>query len=55
MTLDTRIYVAGHRGLAGSALLRRLQAKGYRNLLTRTHTAYFPSRQDKPGKGGNPM
>jgi GDP-L-fucose synthase len=34
---DTRIYVAGHRGLAGSALLRRLQEKGYRNLLTRTH------------------
>jgi len=34
---DTRIYVAGHRGLAGSALVRRLRAKGYRNLLTRTH------------------
>ena len=33
----TRIYVAGHRGLAGSALLRRLQAKGYRNFVTRTH------------------
>jgi GDP-L-fucose synthase len=32
-----RIYVAGHRGLAGSALVRRLQAKGYANLLTRTH------------------
>jgi len=34
---DTRIYVAGHRGLAGSALVRRLRAKGYHNLLTRTH------------------
>jgi GDP-L-fucose synthase len=34
---DTRIYVAGHRGLAGSALVRRLRAKGYRNLLSRTH------------------
>ena len=37
MSPDTRIYVAGHRGLAGSALVRRLRAKGYRNLLTRTH------------------
>jgi GDP-L-fucose synthase len=34
---DTRIYVAGHRGLAGSALVRRLRAKGYRNLVTRSH------------------
>ena len=37
MSPDTRIYVAGHRGLAGSALVRRLRAKGYHNLLTRTH------------------
>lgn len=37
MIPDTKIFVAGHRGLAGSALLRALQAKGYRNLLTRTH------------------
>src|SRR6202165_3357235 len=37
MRQDSRIYVAGHRGLAGSALVRRLQAKGYRNLITRTH------------------
>lgn len=37
MILDAKIFVAGHRGLAGSALLRALQAKGYRNLLTRTH------------------
>ena len=29
--------VRGHRGLAGSALMRRLQARGYRNLVTRTH------------------
>jgi len=34
---DTRIYVAGHRGLAGSALVRRLRAKGYSSLITRTH------------------
>jgi GDP-L-fucose synthase len=34
---DTRIYVAGHRGLAGSALVRRLRTKGYSSLITRTH------------------
>jgi GDP-L-fucose synthase len=31
-----KIYVAGHRGMVGSALLRQLQALGYTNLLTRT-------------------
>jgi len=34
---DSKIYVAGHRGLVGSAFMRRLQAAGYRNLVTRTH------------------
>ncbi len=38
MTPDSKIYVAGHRGLAGSALVRRLKAKGYRNILGRTHS-----------------
>ena len=37
MTPDSKIYVAGHRGLAGSALVRRLRAKGYQNIVTRTH------------------
>src|SRR6195256_3427481 len=37
MRPDSKIYVAGHRGLAGSAIVRRLRAKGYRNILTRTH------------------
>lgn len=37
MDLDARIYVAGHRGLVGSAIRRRLQGAGYRNLLLRTH------------------
>ncbi|MBY0439825.1 MAG: NAD-dependent epimerase/dehydratase family protein, partial [Burkholderiales bacterium] len=32
-----RIYVAGHRGLVGSAIVRRLEAAGYRNLVVRTH------------------
>src|SRR5512142_193704 len=34
MNQDARIYVAGHRGLVGSALVRRLEREGYRNLLT---------------------
>jgi GDP-L-fucose synthase len=37
MREETRIHVAGHRGLVGSALVRRLQARGFRNLLLRTH------------------
>ena len=34
---DTKIYLAGHRGLVGSAILRRLEAEGYRNVVTRSH------------------
>lgn len=37
MTPDSRIYVAGHRGLVGSAAVRALTAAGYRHLLTRSH------------------
>lgn len=37
MNFDSKIYVAGHRGLVGSALLRQLQQRGYSNLITRTH------------------
>jgi len=37
MQLDSKIYVAGHRGLVGSALVRNLLAKGYKNILERTH------------------
>ena len=37
MNKDAKIYVAGHRGLVGSALVRNLKAQGYTNLLTRTH------------------
>jgi len=37
MEQDSKIYVAGHRGLVGSALMRQLQAGGYHNLVTRTH------------------
>lgn len=37
MNTDSRIYVAGHRGLVGSALMKRLGKNGYKNLITRTH------------------
>lgn len=38
MNNSDKIYVAGHRGLAGSALLRRLRADGFENLVYRTHS-----------------
>lgn len=37
MPLGSSIYVAGHRGLVGSALLRQLEKRGYRNIIVRTH------------------
>jgi GDP-L-fucose synthase len=37
MNKNAKIYVAGHRGLVGSALLRELEASGYNNIITRTH------------------
>ena len=37
-TRDETIYIAGHRGMVGSAIVRRLQALGYANLITATHT-----------------
>jgi GDP-L-fucose synthase len=37
MDKNTKIYIAGHRGMVGSAIVRKLQAKGYSNIVTRTH------------------
>ncbi len=37
MNKNDKIFVAGHRGLVGSAIVRNLQSKGYNNLVTRTH------------------
>jgi len=37
MNKDAKIYIAGHRGLVGSALMRQLNAQGYGNIVTRTH------------------
>ena len=36
MNKDVKIYVAGHRGLAGSAIFRKLQALGFKNIVTRS-------------------
>jgi GDP-L-fucose synthase len=41
----SRIYVAGHTGMVGSAIVRQLQAKGYDNLVTRTHAELDLTRQ----------
>jgi GDP-L-fucose synthase len=45
MEKNARIYVAGHRGLVGSALLRKLRSEGYSNLLVRTHKELDLMRQ----------
>ncbi|MBP7807936.1 MAG: GDP-L-fucose synthase [Bacteroidia bacterium] len=38
MELTAKIYIAGHRGMVGSAILRNLQKKGYNNIITKTST-----------------
>jgi GDP-L-fucose synthase len=45
MEKDAKIYVAGHRGLVGSAILRRLKAGGYTNIVFRTHEELDLTRQ----------
>jgi GDP-L-fucose synthase len=47
MEKQSRIYVAGHRGLAGSAILRRLQAEGLHNIVTKTHAELDLTRQNE--------
>jgi GDP-L-fucose synthase len=37
METDSRIYIAGHKGLVGSAIVRKLQSEGYSNLVLRSH------------------
>ena len=37
MTKTSKIYIAGHRGLVGSAIVKNLEQKGYTNLIYRTH------------------
>ena len=47
MEKNSKIYVAGHRGMVGSAIVRELQRQGYTNILTRTHRELDLTRQEK--------
>ncbi len=47
MKKNSKIYLAGHRGLVGSAILRALQAQGYMNVVTRTHADLDLVRQSE--------
>ena len=46
MEKDAKIYVAGHRGMVGSAICRELERQGYTNIITRTHAQLDLCRQD---------
>ena len=46
MELDSKIYVAGHRGMVGSAIVRELQRQGYHNLVLKTHAELDLTRQE---------
>lgn len=46
MEKNDRIFVAGHKGMVGSAIIRELERKGYTNLLTQTHSELDLSRQE---------
>ena len=50
MNKDSKIYIAGHRGLVGSSILRKLEANGYSNLITRTHSELDLINQNAVGK-----
>ena len=45
MNKNSKIYIAGHRGMVGSAILRKLQSQGYTNIITRTHEQLDLTRQ----------
>lgn len=46
----SKIYVAGHRGMVGSAIVRELKKQGYTNIITRTHKELDLCRQDEVEK-----
>ena len=46
MEKNAKIYVAGHRGMVGSAIVRELHRQGYTNIVTRTHSELDLTRQD---------
>lgn len=47
MNRDSKIYVAGHRGMVGSAIVRELLRQGYSNIITRTHEELDLTRQEE--------
>ena len=47
MEKDARIYVAGHRGMVGSAIVRELKRQGYTRIITRTHKELDLTRQEQ--------
>jgi len=47
MNLDDKVYIAGHRGLVGSAIVRQLESRGFTNLLTRSHEELDLTNQAK--------
>ena len=47
MEKDAKIFVAGHRGMVGSAIVRELERQGYTNIVTRTHKELDLTRQDQ--------
>ena len=50
MEKDAKIYVAGHTGMVGSAIVRELTRQGYENIITRTHKELDLTRQDQVEK-----
>lgn len=47
MEKNAKIYVAGHRGMVGSAILRELRRQGYENIITHTHKELDLCRQQE--------
>ena len=47
MEKNAKIYVAGHRGMVGSAIVRELERQGYTNIITRTHGELDLCRQEE--------
>lgn len=47
MDVESKIYIAGHKGMVGSAIFRKLKQEGYKNLLIRTHKDLDLSNQEQ--------
>ncbi len=47
MNKDSKIYVAGHKGLVGSAIVRNLKNRGFNNIITRTHSELDLTNQEQ--------